>query len=67
MRNMGILERYYTIKLCPAKNIYANPLVTATDDVTFELTDGLKNPFYNGNQLVRLNKINPFYILKFNK
>ena len=66
-KNTLLLEKFYTITLCPFDKIRANPLVTATDDANLSLISDTKNPFHNGNQLNKLNKENPFYLLKFIK
>jgi hypothetical protein len=59
------LSRYYTIER--TNDIFANPLVEATEVVTDVLLKDNKIPLINSNQLIRLDQIYPFYRLKFNK
>ena len=60
-----LLEPYFTITL--TKEVYSNPLVLATENITDVLTNNNPNPFINKNQLVRLDNKFPFYRLVFNK
>jgi len=59
-----LLERYYTITLININDILSNPLVLATENIKNELEE---DNFVNENQLIRLNKLSPFFKLLFNK
>jgi hypothetical protein len=62
--NILILQEYFSISLLSKNDIFDNPLVYATERVNNQLEEG---GFINENQLRRLNLINPFYVLKYNK
>ena len=66
-KNKHLLEKYFTISYLTNEKINENPLVYATEIVDNLLTDGNSCPFVNKNQLTRLDPINPFYMLKYNK
>ena len=65
--NKFLLEKYFTISYLDINKVNENPLFYATEKIDFLLAVDNTNPFINNNQLIRLDSIHPFYILKYNK